>query len=367
MATTQFGTNNPMTQKKWSSGLAYDQAKQSYFTGRFVGESDNHIIQQKNDLASDEGDRISFDLCVQLRNKPTYGDDRVEGKEEKLKFFTDEVRIDQVRHSISLGGRMSRKRIAHDLRKVGKDRMSGYFAKLTDEFMFMYLSGARGSNEDFIEDTTFTGFAGNSFQAPDADHILYGGSATSKASLTANDKMTRAVVERAVNKASMMQARNPKTANMVPVTNGAEEQYVMVMSKDQEYDLRNADATGWLEIQKAAAAAEGKSNPIFRGGLGMINNVVLHSHRSVIRFNDYGAGSNVNAARALFMGRQAGVVAYGNAGGGVRFSWEETEKDYKNEPGLACGFIGGIKKTRFNEADFGVLSIDTAAKDPNAA
>ena len=30
------------------------------------------------------------------------------------------------------------------------------------------------------------------------------------------------------------------------------------------------------------------------------------------------------------------------------------------------GFIGGIKKTRFNSKDFGVLSIDTAAADPNA-
>ena len=367
MSTTVFGTSDPKTQKKWSATLAVDQAKKSYFEGRFIGDSDNHIIQKKNDLESDAGDRVSFDLCVQLRNQPTFGDAKLEGREEALKFFTDEVIIDQVRHAVSCGGKMSRKRVVHDVRKVGKGRLADYFARLVDEFFFMYLSGARGINEDFIVPTSFTGFAGNAFNAPDSDHILYGGDATSKATVDASDKMTKAVVERAANKAAMMQARNPEAANMVPVSNGADDQYVLLMGEDQAYDLRVADTTGWLDIQKAAAAAEGRNNPIFKGGLGLINNVVLHKHRSVIRYSDYGAGSNVLAARALFMGRQAGVVAYGNAGGGMRFTWEETTKDYGNEPTIASGFIAGMKKTRFNSKDFGVISIDTASKDPNAA
>jgi N4-gp56 family major capsid protein len=237
---------------------------------------------------------------------------------------------------------------------------------LVDELFFIYLSGARGINEDFIEDTSYTGFGGNALQAPDADHLLFGGVATSKASLAATDKMTRAGIEKALNKAEMMQARNPETANMVAVSNGSEDQYVCLMSPDQAYDLRVSDTSGWLDIQKAAAAAEGRDNPIFKGGLGMIGGAVLHKHRSVVRFNDYGAGGNVIAARALMMGRQAALVAYGTSGG-LRYSWEETTKDYGNEPTVASGFIGGIKKTRFNGKDFGVISIDTASKDPNAA
>lgn len=365
MSTTVFGTTNAMTQKKWSATLAVDQAKKSYFEGRFIGTDDNHIIQRKNDLESDAGDRVSFDLCVQLRNQPTFGDGKLEGKEEALQFFTDEVIIDQVRHAVSCGGKMSRKRIVHDVRKVGKGRLGDYFARLVDEFFFMYLSGSRGINEDFIMGTGFTGFAGNSLQAPDTDHLLYGGSATSKATLATTDKMTRLVIEKAQNKAKMMQARNPDTANMVPVSNGSDDQYVMLMSEDQAFDMRTADTTGWLDFQKAAAAAEGRNNPIFKGGLGLLGNTVLHSHRSTVRFSDYGSGSNVVAARALFMGRQAGVVAYGNAGGGMRFTWEEELKDYGNEPTIASGFIAGIKKARFNSKDFGVISVDTAAANPN--
>lgn len=365
MATTVVAFGDPKAQKKWSGNLAVDTRKKSYFENRFIGTTDNAIIQRKTELESDSGDRISFDLCVQMRNKPTYGDAKLEGKEESLKFYTDEVIIDQVRHAASAGGAMSRKRTAHDMRVTARGRLGDYFARLLDEMFFIYLSGARGINEDFIEDTAFTGFAGNAVQAPDSDHLLYGGTALSKASLTTSDKMTRNVIERAVNKAMMMQARNPETANMVPVSNGSEEQYVLLMSPDQEYDLRTSDTGGWIDIQKAASAAEGRNNPIFLGGLGMVNNTILHKHRSVIRFNDYGSGANLPAARALFMGRQAGVVAYGTSGG-LRYSWKETTKDYENEPTVASGFIGGMKKTRFNNRDFGVISIDTYAKDPNA-
>lgn len=363
MTTTVVPFGDAKAQKKWSATLAQDTIKESYFE-KFIGSDMNSVIQRKTELESDAGDRISFDLSVRLRQKPTYGDNRVEGKEEQLKFFTDEVIIDQVRHSVSAGGRMSRKRTPHDMRKIAKEKLAGYFAQLNDELLFMYLSGARGINEDFIEDTSYTGFAGNAFQAPDSDHILYGAVGAAKATLTSSDKMTAVVIERAANKATMMQARSPDSTNMVPITIEGAKRYVCLMSEDQAYDMRNADTAGWAKYQAAAAAAEGKNNPIFKGGLGMINNVVLHSHRNVIRFSDYGVGLNLPAARALFMGRQAAVIAYGTTGG-LRYQWEEIEKDYKNEPAVASGFIAGIKKTRFNGKDFGVMSIDTYAKDPN--
>lgn len=365
MGTTVVPFGDPKAQKKWSANLAVDTRKKSYFEQKFIGTDDNSIIQRKTELESDAGDTISFDLCVKLRGQPTFGDNRLEGNEEQLKFFTDQVTIDQVRKSVSAGGKMSRKRTSHDMRGIAKSRLGDYFSQLVDEFFMIYLAGARGINEDFIVNSDFTGFAGNTIQAPDTDHLLYGGAATSKASLAATDKMSRIVIERAQNKAKMMQARNPKTANMVPVSLGSESRYVCVMTPDQAYDMRVADTSGWLDIQKAAAASEGRNSPLFLGGLGLVGNTILHEHQSVIRFNDYGAGGNVGAARALFMGRQAGVVAYGTTGG-LRYSWEEITRDYNNEPAVASGFIGGIKKTRFNGYDFGVISIDTAAKDPNA-
>ena len=355
---------DPRAQKRWSALLSVEAMKKSYFTRKFVGEEANNIIQRKTELESDAGDRVSFDLSVMLRNKPTTGDNRVKGKEENLRFFTDEVVIDQARHAVSAGGKMSRKRTVHDIRKVARDRLSDYWSQYIDELHFMYLSGARGINQDFIEPTDFTGHAGNALQAPDSNHILFGGSATSKATITNADKMSRALIERAVSKTRMMRALDPNVANMLPVMLEGEARYVVIMSPFQEYDLRTSSTADWLDIQKAAAAAEGRDNPIFKGGLGMINNVILHSHESVIRFSDYGASNNLSASRAILLGRQAGVVAYGTAGG-LRYDWKEEEDDYGNEPTVVAGTIIGIKKTRFNGSDFGVLALDTYAANPN--
>ena len=365
MGTTTIPFGDPKAVKRWSTNLAVDARKKSYFETRFIDSSDNAVIQKKTELESDAGDRISFDLVVQMRNKPTYGDSKLEGKQENLTFFTDEVVIDQVRHAVSAGGRMHRKRTEHDLRSVARGRLGDYFAQLVDEYFFIYLSGARGINEDFIESTQFTGFAKNPIQEPDGDHLIYGGAATSKGTLTAADTMTRKVVERALNLAKMMQARNPQNANMVPVNVESAENYVVLMSPDSAFDLRVSDANGWLDIHRALTSAVGKNTPIFMGGLGMIGGAVLHEHRSAIRFNDYGAGANVPASRALLLGRQAGVVAYGTTGG-LRYSWTEKMLDLDNEPIVSSGFLGGIKKTRFNNRDFGVISIDVAAANPNA-
>lgn len=366
MSQTVIPFGDPKAVKKWSAKLFLETTKKSYWDQRFVGESDNSVIQRKTELESDAGDRIQFDLSVQLRGKPVRGDNRAKGTEENLKFYSDEVAIDQIRKTVSAGGKMTRRRTEHDLRRVAKDRLSDYWSMYIDEMYFIYLSGARGINEDFIEPSDYSGHANNDLLPPDAQHLIYGGDAVSKATLDASDTMSRLVIERAVVKAKMMRAKDPKTANMMPVSVEGENRYVCLMNPFQEHDLRNEiGERGWLEVQKAAAGAEGKNNPIFKGGMGMINNVVLHSHESVIRFNDYGASNNVAAARALFLGRQAGVVAFGTAGG-LRFTWEEEIDDYGNEPAVCAGTIIGVKKTRFNGRDFGILTIDTAAKDPNA-
>lgn len=365
--TIPFGS--PLAVKKWSGSLFIDTQRKGYFDRKFVGESENSVIQRLTDLESDQGDTIQYDLSLQLREKPVYGDNRLEGKEESLKFASDTVKIDQMRKGVSAGGKMSRKRTIHNIRRIGRDRLSDYWAKFHDEVHFIYLAGARGINEDFIEDLAWVGHAENPIQAPDTNHQSYGGTATSKATLDATMKMTRAVVEKAGVKAAMMRATNPNLQNMQPVMVNGEPHFVLVMSKFQAHDMKVSDTAGWIDFQKAAAAAEGRNSPLFKGGLGMLGNIVLHEHADLIRFSDYGAGGNVAAARALLLGAQAGVIAWGNANQGSRMDWSEELKDHGNEPTVASGSIMGIKKSRFTSngvtSDFGVLAIDTAAANPN--
>lgn len=274
-----------------------------------------------------------------------------------------------MRGGVNTGGRMTRKRTIHDLRKIARVRQSEWWARIFDELYFMYLSGARGVNAEYTFPTTYTGFANNTFVAPDSEHIMYGGSATSKATVAATDKMDLTLINKAVAQADMMGGGTSGIPAIQPCEIDGEPHFVLVMNPWQEYDLRVATGTGgWLDIQKAAAASEGRNNPIFKGGMGMHNNVVLHKHKGVIRYSDYGAGSNVEAARALFMGRQAAVCAFGSPGTGHRFDWHEESQDRGNQAVITTASIFGCKKASYSiegtSRDFGVIALDTAAKKP---
>lgn len=365
---TVIGTSSAQTVKRWATDLAIDTEKMSYWGGKFIGDDENSIIQRKVELEEDAGDRVVFDLLMRLRGEATFGDDLIEGKEENLTFYQDELRIDQVRKAVSAGGRMSRKRTIHDLRRKAKQNGAIWAAEWLDEGYFVYLSGDSTLAAVNQDAKWKSAFAGNDITAPDADHILYGGSATSKATITTSDKMSVAFLERVSVKPRMMNAVNPDVVRMQPITYEGTKRFVVLMSPFQSHSLRTETGDlSWTKIQQSLATAEGRASPICKGGLGLINNLVLHEHESVRRFNDYGAGSNVDAARALLLGAQAGMVAYGAAGNGTRLNWVEKKADADNLVNFYVGMIMGMKKTRFNGKDFGVCALDTAAKDPNAA
>lgn len=369
---TVIGVGDPKAVRKFGGFLAVDVGRTSYFNKKFmgVGQDAQTPIQTLLELANDAGDTITYDLVMQLRMQPVEGDNLLRGKEEDLKMYTDSVSIDQARGGVNTGGKMSRKRTIHDLRKIARARQTEWWARIFDELFFMYLSGKRGSNADYTYPLDYTGMAGNAFVAPDSSHLMYGGVATSKATLAATDKFSLALIDREVARASTMGGGTSGIPAIEPCMIDGEEHYVQVLHPWQVYDLRTNTATGqWLDIQKAAATAEGRNSPMFKGGEGMYNNVILHKHKAVITSNDYGAGANVTSARSLFLGRQAGVVAFGSAGTGLRFDWTEEQEDRGNQVVITTGSIFGVKKTAFMidgvSRDFGIISADTAITDPS--
>lgn len=378
MSKTIIGLNDAKAVKRYSAFLAVDVGRKSYFNKKFmgVGVEAQTPIQMLPQLENEAGDQITYDLVMQLKMQPVEGDNTLEGKEEDLKFYTDNVYIDQARGGVNTGGRMTRKRTVHDLRKIARARQSEWWARIFDELFFLYLSGgfrtsgsgaASFANSDYTYSSGYAGFANNPFYAPDTEHYIAAGSGTFGA-ITSGDKMSLSLIDRAVARAETMGGGASGTPMIEPVMIDGEEHFVLVMHPWQEYDVRTNATTGqWLDIQKAAAGAEGRANPIFKGSLGLYNNVVLHKHRSVLRRTDGGAGS-VAVARSLFLGRQAAVVAFGSPGTGLRFDWHEESRDNGNQAVITTSTIAGVKKTRFAvdgvEKDFGSISIDTAAANP---
>lgn len=292
-----------------------------------------------------------------------------------LKFYTDTLWIDQARHGVNTGGRMTRKRTLLDLRKIAKARLADYWARLFDELFFIYLSGTRGDNADYLYGANYGGFANNPVSAPDSYHTLpvngrtgAGDWVPSTAATTPDgDYMRLDTIDQAVARASVMGGGSTGIPMIEPCMIDGEEHFVMVMHPYQAFQVRRAAGTAqWMDIFKALTTAEGYKSPIFKGGLGLYNNVVLHQHRAVVRFTNMNtSGSAAAGARALFMGRQAGVIAYGSGGNDMHFDWHEETADHGNQIKVSASAIFGIKKSAFTlpvtntKTDFGLLAVDS--------
>jgi N4-gp56 family major capsid protein len=128
--------------------------------------------------------------------------------------------------------------------------------------------------------------------------------------------------------------------------------YVIVISPDQEYDLRERDAAFAQAMREAMA--RGPDNPLFSGASGVWNNTVIHVHDKVAISAVYGAAGNLNGASAMFLGSGAGGIAYAK-----RKVWDEKTFDYGNKVGMCIGAIYGVTKAVFNSADNASVAVRT--------
>lgn len=356
MGMTEFPLNDPLAIQRWSTALAVYAAKAAYFA-KFIGKGNDSLIIVKDELSKGAGEKITFGIRGKLAHPGIEGDNVIEGHatgEEALSFFNDSLFIDQLRKGTKSKGKMSEQRVPYNLRAEGRDALTVWWSEEMDEELFAYLSGARGINADFHQPSTWTGRANNALTAPDASHVIYGGDATGKGDLASGDNMTLGLVERLVAKAET-------TDPMIqPFMVNGEKKFVLLMHTFQAYQLRTSTTENdWMDIQKASAGATGDKARFYKNSLGEYADVILHKHRNCIRFNDYGTGGDVTAARALFLGAQAGVIAYGQGSATGRYSWHEEMDDRGNALAITSGSIFGIKKVRYNSKDFGVIAVDT--------
>ncbi|MBW2178776.1 MAG: N4-gp56 family major capsid protein [Deltaproteobacteria bacterium] len=361
MAATEFALNDPLAVQRWSTSLAKEAEVKQYFR-KFMGTGDDALIKVKTELNKQAGEKIIFALRMKLGGDGAEDDDQIEGTsaEEALEFFNDFVFISQRRKGTKSKGKMSEQRVPYNMRLEGRNALSTWWAEDYDQQLMMYLAGARGVDTSFHVGLSWAGRANNSLRAPDAAHQIYGGAATGKGDLDSADGLALGIVEKLVAKAETLDPM------IQPFRVQGENKFVFLMHTFQAYSLRTSTSENdWVDIQKNAGL-RGDGNHLYHNALGEYADVILHKHRNVIRFDDYGSGSDVDAARALFLGAQAAVIAWGGGGAFGRYSWNEETDDRGNALVITAGAMFGCSKARFNSLDFGVIAVDTYIADPNA-
>jgi N4-gp56 family major capsid protein len=346
MALTSYGVNAPETQKLWSKTLAREALKATQIQ-YFIGESASSLVQEKTDFKKSAGDRLTMTLRMQLAGDGVLGDGTLEGNEERLTTYTDNLLIDQLRHAVRSAGKMTEQRIPWSIREEAKDGLVDWWAGRMDTAFFNQLCGYTPAT-----DLRFTG--NNAVLAP--TNVVRPNARANDESLTTGDEFTLQLIDTAVARAKLA------TPVLRPLKIGGKDKYVMFLHTNQVTQLRTNTASGqWLDIQKAATTGDGsRDNPIFTGALGEYNGVILHeSTRITNGVNSSTGAADTDVRRAVLCGAQAAVIGFGGGMSYGGWDWNEELFDYGNQLGVEAGCIFGLKASRFNSADFAKIGVHT--------
>lgn len=371
MRTTVLPTD-PSARKLWTLSVHTDSIKEAYW-GRHMGpEGSRSLVVRKTDLESGPGDEVTTTLVAKLRGRPVREGEKLEGKEMRLDFATHKMRINTHRQGVNCGTEMDAKRMGKNLGQTGRERLKDYISELYEEYIAAAAAGARGVGPEFIHlEQGYTGYP-NALRAPDAAHLFVGTDGSkAKATLASTDKLTAGTLAALGTMARKMLGgvQDGKGVRMTKVRRNGKECWTFLTMAEGVEDIRKDTGTqGWFEANKALITALGKEAEIFQGGAGYIHGTIVDEVDTLPKFNDYGAGANVNAMRSLFCGANGVAVAHGTKGmdSGMALNLDEDTNDRGNEKIVHFTLTFGADKTVYaptngaTARDYGVIAVDHA-------
>ncbi|EEI5750735.1 N4-gp56 family major capsid protein, partial [Salmonella enterica] len=324
------------------------------------------------DLQKERGDEVSFSIMHKLSKLPTMGDQRIEGRGEDLSRADFTLRIDQGRHLVDAGGRMSQQRTKFNLVSSAKTLLGTYFNDLQDQCAVVHLAGARG---DFMADDVIVPLAShhdfkeimiNDVMPPTHNRHFFGGDATSLEAVDSSDVFTLSLVDNMAlyidEMAHPLQPVRLKGDELY----GEDPYYVLYVTPRQWNDwYTSTSGKDWNQMMvRAVNRSKGFNHPLFKGECAMWRNILVRKYAGMpVRFytgskvqvsnNDLAATTQqievkTNIDRAMLLGAQALANAYGQRNGG-HFNLVQKKTDMDNRTEIAIDWINGLKKIRFED------------------
>lgn len=341
------------------------------------------------DLQKQKGDEVDMQIVHKLSKRPTMGDEKLAGRGENLGFADFSLKINQGRHLVDAGGKMSQQRFKHNLNKTARVLLGTYFNDLQDQCATVHLAGARG---DFIADDTILPLAGhgefgkimiNDVMPPTYDRHFYSGDATSFEQLDAADLFSLGTVDNiALFLDEMAHPLQPVKMSKDELKD--EDPYFVLYVTPRQWNDWYTSTSGkdWQAMMvRAVNRSKGFDHPLFKGECAMWRNILIRKYSGMpIRFNTgstVAVSNNDNVAsvsnktagttidRALLLGGQALGNAYGTGEAGGHFGYHEEKVDHGNGAEISVSWINGLKKIRFQQKDgrvndHGIMVVDSA-------
>ena len=334
MANVQW--NSGLQVSRWAKEL-FTAAKKDTYISRFFGGS-NAGIQVLTDLKAARGKDVTVGLKMKISGSGITGDNTLAGNEVAIDSYTQTITLDQLRQGVISTGKMHDKKHLIEFRKEALDSLKVWFAETMEKDMIDTLSGV-ASNSSNVATYTF---------GTDCTYTLWNNSGgtntvptttTPAGDLAATDVMTPELISYACARAKVLA---PKFS---PIRVGGKDYYLLLVHPETAHQLKNN--SDWMAAQQYAMP-RGGDNPLFTGALGMWDGVVIHDHDQ----RQKGTVNAVKANRNLFLGAQAGIVAFGGD-----HNWHEESVDRGNKLSISASIIYEMSKATFNSKDFGVMEV----------
>lgn len=361
-------TISALQQSLWSKDLLDDVMRDVQNVMQFMGDDVNNVIQTSRDLESKKGSNETFGMVARLAGDGVTGDDELEGNEESMLSYDENVAIDQIRNAVRLKGKLDAQKVVYDQIKTARENLRTWMKEFIVRQIFFKLGGVTNTT---LTDTNGVVIGGRCAWSntpdfiPDADEAAGSGNrylcakSTGTDAIGTGDILTLDLVTTAYTKAKLT---NPQ---IQPLDLDGDSAYVMFVHPLSARDLRKS--SDWKTAQEYAKVRSDK-NPVFRGALGYWSNVLMIENEFVPWLDIVAAGNSfrgaatgtdcqANTARNLLCGRQAVLMAQASSSDALVVE----QFDYKNKDGVAASFIGGLQKAMFNSKEFGVIAVDAAA------
>ena len=305
--------------KVWANKVWHEGVKDSYFD-KFTAMDGSNVVHQNKDLTKVKGDSVVFGLMMNLNGPGVEGNQKLAGAEDTLNIYDFTVQTKLIRNAVSRYEADDQK-TQYDMLKEIKGALKQWLADWYDNKLISELSVTASSSKEAV----------------------YASAAGTLSSITANDKLTTTVISRAKRKAML---HGPKVQ---PIKVDGMDKYIMLISPWAARDLK--DDPKWLAAQQNANI-RGSKNPIFTGALGEYDGVILYEYERVANLPN--GASSANVCYNTLLGRQAACFAVARPAKHI----EQTD-DYGNIAGNGIAFYGEVKRTKFNNKDYGSIQVLT--------
>lgn len=267
IAATDTASIDAAIPEYWAKGIMEDSTEQEFWAMLSGGEKSMMPVIDKTGQLRNNGDQLTINTIGQLMGAGVTGESTLQGNEEVLAVGSFTVTADVVRHAVGVNWKAD-KQSNFNTGVVTRTLLGEWMSRKRDDDIFFLI----------LDETT--------------EDIYANGQASISALSTQNEIFGKQEIDTI--RLSLIK-KGAKPISMTKVNGRKKPIFGLVLDQVEEHYLMQD--TNILQSMREALPRDEKNNPLFKGALGMYNNMLIYSYYSTLQ---YPAGSALRPETIVF-------------------------------------------------------------------